>query len=323
MALLLTEADVRQLLTMPLALEAVERAFTDLAEGTFILHSRRRIHTPNHGFLHYMAAADLASGYEGLKIYTYAGGALRFLVPLFRWDSGELVALIEADYLGRVRTGAASGVATKFMARADARTVALIGTGSQASTQAEAVCAVRPIERVRLYGRKKEKRLEFARELGERIKLPVEPVESAEQAVRGADVVITMTTSAHPVVERAWLAPGVHLNAAGSNLAHKRELEGEIVRQAGIIATDSVEQSKVEAGDLIQVFGGDAGQWSRVVELAQIVVGRTPGRHDRDEITLFKSNGVAIEDVAVGARVYELARARGMGREVPLFASPS
>jgi alanine dehydrogenase len=319
MTLLLTENDVRQLLTMPMALEAVELAFRDVAEGTFILHSRRRIHTPNKGFLHYMAGADFTTGYEGMKIYTYANGALRFLVPLFRWDSGELVALVEADYLGRVRTGAASGVATKFMARPDARTVALIGTGSQAPTQVEAVCAVRPIERVRVYGRREEKKREFAGRLAERVKLPVEPVDSCEQAVRGADVVITMTTAAHPVVQSAWLEPGVHINAAGSNLAHKCELDGETVRQAGVIATDSIEQSKIEAGDLIQVFGGDAGRWARVVELAQIVVGHTPGRHDREEITLFKSNGVAIEDVAVAARVYEAARKRGLGREIPLF----
>jgi len=319
MALLLTESDVRQLLTMSMALEAVEQAFRDVAQGTFVLHPRRRIHTPNKGFLHYMAAADFVSGYEGLKIYTFAGGALRFLVPLFRWDTGELVALIEADFLGRVRTGAASGVATKFMARPDGRAMALIGTGSQAATQAEAVCAVRPIERVRVYGRKEEKRREFARRLAERLGISVEPVDSPEDAVRGADVVCTITTAAKPVVASSWLAPGVHINAAGSNLAHKCEIDGETVRSAGVIATDSVEQAKIEAGDLIQVFGADAGRWSRVVELAQIVAGHTAGRHDREEITLFKSNGVAIEDVAVGARVYELARERGLGREIPLF----
>ncbi len=319
MTLLLSESDVRQVLTMPVALEAVELAFHDLAEGTFILHGRRRIHTPNKGFLHYMAAADFNNGYEGLKIYSYANGAIRFLLPLFRWETGELAALIEADHLGRVRTGAASGVATKFMARPDARTVALIGTGTQAPTQVEAVCAVRPIERVRVYGRKEEKKKKFAKQLEERVKLPVEPVDSCELAVRGADVVITMTTSAHPVVESSWLAPGAHINAAGSNLSHKCELDGETVRQAGVIAVDSIEQSKIEAGDLIQVFGGDAGRWSRVVELAQVVSGRTPGRHDRDEITLFKSNGVAIEDVAVAAKVYELAKKQGLGREVPLF----
>lgn len=319
MALLLTEEDVRGLLTMPMALAAVEQAFTDVAEGTFILHGRRRIHTPNRGFLHYMAAADFSTGYEGMKIYTYAAGVVRFLVPLFRWDTGELVALIEANHMGRVRTGAASGVATKFMARADARTVGIIGTGGQSPTQLEAVCAVRTIERARVFGRDSGRRQDFARSMSERLKIPVEPVDSPEQAVRGADVVVTMTTAAHPVVEAAWLAPGAHINAAGSNLANKTELDAETVRRAGVIATDSIEQAKIEAGDLIQVFGADGSAWSRVVDVAQVVVGHTPGRHSSDEITLFKSNGVAIEDVAVGAKVYELARERGVGREVPIF----
>ncbi len=320
MALLLTEKDVQDLLTMPLALEAVEQAFRDLADGTFILHGRRRIHMPNKGFLHYMAAADFTGGYTGLKIYTFAAGVVRFLVPLFRWDTGELVALIEANFLGQVRTGAASGVATKYMARDDVRTVGLVGTGTQAPTQVEAVCAVRQIERVRVFGRDPERRRKFAERLGKRVKRAVETVESAEQAVRGADVVITATTAGHPVVEWQWLKPGAHINAVGNNQAQKRELDEQTVRGAGVIATDSIEQARMEAGELIQVFGADAGPWSRVVDLAQIVIGAAVGRHDREEITLFKSNGVAIEDVAVGGRVYELARERGVGREVPLFA---
>lgn len=320
MALLLTEKDVQNLLTMPLALEAVEQAFRDLADGTFILHGRRRIHMPNKGFLHYMAAADFTGGYAGLKIYTYAAGVVRFLVPLFRWDTGELAALIEANFMGQVRTGAASGVATKYMARDDVRTVGLIGTGTQAPAQVEAVCAVRAVDRVRVFGRDPERRRKFAGRLGERVKCAIEPVETAEQAVRGADVVITATTAGHPVVECSWLKPGVHINAVGNNQAQKRELDEQTVRRAGVIATDSIEQARMEAGELIQVFGADAGPWSRIADLAQIVVGTAVGRHDREEITLFKSNGVAIEDVAVGGRVYELARERGVGREVPLFA---
>jgi len=319
MPLLLTEDDVRQLLTMPMAIESVQQAFSGLNHGTFLLHSRRRFHTPNNGFLHYMAAADMVGGYEGMKIYSYAKGVVRFLMLLYRWDTGELVAVIEATLLGKVRTGAASGVATKFMARGDARTVGMIGTGSQSPAQIEAVCAVRAIERIRVFGRNEEKKREFARRMSQLVGVPVEPADSAEAAVRDADIVITMTTAAQPVIHAAWLAPGVHINAAGSNLAHKSEIDTETVRRAGVIATDSIEQAKIEAGDLIQAFGGDAGAWSRVCNLSRIVGGETAGRHDRSEITLFKSNGVAIEDVAVAARIYESARARGMGSELALF----
>ncbi len=322
MPLLLTEDDVRELLTMPMAIEAVQQAFLGMDHDTFVLHSRRRFHLPNKGFLHYMAAADLAGGYEGMKIYSYAGGVVRFLVLLYRWDTGELVAMIEADFLGRVRTGAASGLATRFMARGDARTVGIIGTGSQAPAQIEAVCAVREIERVRVFGRHEDRKRKFAERMTERLGVPVEPADSAEAAVRDADIVITMTTAAHPVIEFSWLAPGAHVNAAGSNQAHKSEIDAETVRRAGVIATDSIEQAKVEAGDLIQAFGEDAGAWSRVSELARIVGGETPGRHDRSELTVFESNGVAIEDIAVAARIYELARARGMGRELALFEKP-
>lgn len=318
MTLLLREVDVRALLTMPLAIEAVETAFQRLADGKAILHCRQRLHLPDKAFLHYMAAADNVSGYMGMKIYTSVRGALRFLVPLYRATTGELLALLEADFLGQMRTGAASGVATKYMARADARTVGIVGTGGQARTQLEAVAAVRTLDRVRAFGRDPQRRQQFAREMTERLRLPVEPVGSAEEAVRGADVVITATTASHPVVLGQWLAPGAHINAIGANFPQKRELDDEAVCRAGIIAVDSREQARLEAGDLIQALGDDAGRWSAVREMAEIVAGGARGRTDPRQITLFKSNGIAIWDVAVAGLVYELAEHRGLGRRVPL-----
>jgi alanine dehydrogenase len=317
--LLLAEDEVRQVLTMPVALEAVERAFAGFHDGTFLLHSRRRFRSPNNGFLHYMAAADMAGGYEGMKIYTYAKGVVRFLVLLYRWETGELVAMIEAGVLGQVRTGAASGVATKFMAREDARTIGVIGTGFQASAQIEAVCAVRPIERVRVYGRNAERKREFVRNVSERMRVQVEAADSAEAAVRDADIVITITSAAHPVLAGAWVDPGTHINAAGSNQAQKAEIDAEAVRRATVVVTDSIEQAKIESGDLIQAFGGDAGAWSRVIDLGKVVTGNAPGRYERGDITLFKSNGVAIEDIAVAGRIHELAREKGLGLDLPIF----
>src|SRR5271167_2721518 len=151
MALLLSESDVKSILTMPLALEAVEDSFKRLADGSALLHSRARLHVPGKSYLHYMAAADATSGYMGLKIYTSSGAGLRFLVPLFHIDSGELLALIEADYLGQIRTGAASGLATKLLARADAAKIGMIGTGLQSRTQLEALSLVRTITGVRAF----------------------------------------------------------------------------------------------------------------------------------------------------------------------------
>jgi ornithine cyclodeaminase/alanine dehydrogenase-like protein (mu-crystallin family) len=319
MPLLVTEADVESILTMPLALELVETSFRRLADGSAVSHSRRRLHVPGKTLLNYMAAADATGGYLGLKIYSISHGVARFVVPLFRAESGEMVALIEADYLGQMRTGAASGVATRVMAREDARAVGIIGTGLQARTQLEAVALARRLERVRAFGRNAERRETFAKEMTEQLGVAVTPASSAEEAVRGADILITSTTSKTPVVEGRWLERGAHINAIGVNYAEKRELDAEAVRRCDLIAADSVEQSKFEAGDLIQGFGDDASRWAAVRELSAIVAGKVPGRTSRDQITLFKSNGIAIEDIVVGGRIYELARERGLGREVPMW----
>jgi ornithine cyclodeaminase/alanine dehydrogenase-like protein (mu-crystallin family) len=317
--MLLNESDVRAILTMPLALEAVEQSFRRLADGSAILHSRQRLHVPGKSYLHYMAAADSTGGYMGMKIYSSAREGLRFLVPLFEVQSGDLAALIEADYLGQMRTGAASGVATRVMARTDARSVAVIGTGLQARTQLEAVSLVRKLEKIRAFGRDRERREQFAKEMSERVRIPVTSVDSAEEAVRGADIVITSTTATNPVVEGRWLSPGVHINAIGANFPQKRELDTEAVNRSNVIAADSPEQSRHESGDLIQVFGEDAERWAAVRELSEIVAGKIPGRTNDDQISLFKSNGIAIEDIVVAGRIYELARARGMGRQIPIW----
>ncbi len=319
MPLLLTEADVKAILTMPLAMELVEDSFQRLADGTAVSHSRQRLRLAEKGVMHYMAASDSAGGYLGLKIYTVSPSGARFLVPLFSGHSGELLALIEANYLGQMRTGAASGVATRVLAREDARVAAMIGTGLQARTQLEAAALARKLELVRAFGRDAERREIFARDMTSRIGVPVTPVATAEEAVRGADIVITCTTSATPVVDGRWLERGVHINAAGVNFANKREIDSETVGRADVIAADSVEQSKIEAGDLILAFGEDKRRWNSVRELSDIISGKAAGRTSPGQITLFKSNGIAIEDIVVGGRVYELARERGMGRDVPMF----
>ena len=319
MALLLSEADVKQILTMPMALAAVEDSFRRLADGSALLHSRLRLHLPGKSYLHYMAAADASSGYMGMKIYTSSPAGLRFLVPLFHVDSGELLALIEADYLGQIRTGAASGVATRLLARADAAKIGIIGTGLQSRTQLQALSLVRTITGVHAFSRNPEHRERFAREMTAQLGFPVVAVASAQEAVRGADIVVTSTTSTNPVLDGSWLAPGMHVNAIGANFPQKHELDGEAIRRCDIIVADSREQSKIEAGDLIQMYGDDKRRWASVTELAEIVAGKTPGRSSPEQITLFKSNGIATEDVVVAGRIYELARERGLGRQVPLW----
>jgi alanine dehydrogenase len=323
MPLLLTESDVKSILTMPLALEAVEDSFRRLADASLLVQPRRRLNIPGKSYLHYMAAGDSTAGYLGLKIYTSSREGLRFLIPLFDAESGDLLALIEADYLGQMRTGAASGVATKFLAAQDARTVAIIGTGSQARTQLEAVAQVRKVESVRAYSRHAHRREAFAEEMTALLKNPVRAVESAERAVRGAAIVITSTTSTQPVVNGAWLEPGTHINAIGANFPQKRELDDAAVERADLMVVDFREQAKMEAGDLIHVLGEDASRWAQVHELAEVVAGQTPGRTNARQITLFKSSGIASEDIVTAGRIYELARQRHIGQEVTMWHKES
>jgi ornithine cyclodeaminase/alanine dehydrogenase-like protein (mu-crystallin family) len=319
MTLLLTEANVRSLLTMPIALEIVEESLRQQGKGELILQPRRRIKTPDNTLLHYMAAADPIHGYIGMKIYTVARGTARFVVPLFRSTTGEMAALIEADALGQLRTGAASGVATKYLANANASTACIIGTGYQARTQLEAVAAVRPLKRVRAFGRDPERRAKFCREMSDKIGVTVEPTNSGEEAVKDAEIIITATSATKVVLEDAWLVPGVHINAMGANWPQKRELDTAAVGRADKIVVDSIEQSKMEAGDLVQAFGEDQSRWTAVQELSEIVVGKETGRTKAAEITLFKSNGIATWDLAAAIRVYEMAVAQGIGQTIPLW----
>lgn len=321
MTLHISEAEVRQVLNMQTALEAVEEISRKQASGEVVVHARRRFELPAGGFFHYMAAADFRAGYIAMKQYTFVRGKIRFLVPLYGIGSGDLLALIEADYMGQLRTGAASGIATKYLARRNARSAAIIGAGGQARTQLEAIAVVRPLESARVYGRNAERRQKFAEEMSKRIGVPVKAVESAAEAARGADIICTATTSSHPVLHGADLSSGQHINAVGANHAHKRELDDEAVAKANVILADSIEQSRQEAGDLVLGFHGDESRWARVRELSELVAGKASGRNSDRDITLFKSNGIASWDLAVAVKVYAAAREKGLGRTLPLYAS--
>jgi ornithine cyclodeaminase/alanine dehydrogenase-like protein (mu-crystallin family) len=315
----INEIEVRQVLDMAHAIEAVEEISRKQATGEVVVHPRRRFELPGGGFFHYMAAADYSTGYVAMKQYSYVQGKLRFLVPLYEMATGDLLAMIEADYMGQLRTGAASGVATKYLARESSRVAAIIGTGGQARTQLEAVAAVRKLEFARVYGRDTAKREKFCNEMSERLGIPITPSRSSEEALRGVDIVCTATTASQPVVHGADLAPGVHINAIGANHAHKRELDDEAIASADVIVVDSVEQSRQEAGDLIIAFHGDEICWTGVKKLSDIVAGKASGRTSDSEVTLFKSNGIASWDLAVAMKVYALAREKKLGRELPFW----
>ena len=315
MPLFLREQDVAALLTMDDALAAVEEAFRLQGLGKADNRPRQRPRL-EQTMLQVMAAGLPGVGF-GLKAYTVASGGVRFVVLLWDEETGDLEAVIEAGHMGQMRTGAASGVATKFLARPDAATVGIFGSGTQAPAQLEAVCAVRPIERVRAYSPTPKHRERFAAEMAESLGVPVQAVGAPRDVVREADVVITITKASEPLFDGDWLAPGAHVNAAGSNRAGAREIDARTVERADVITIDDRAQGRVEAGDLLAAERQGVLAWDQVVELGRVVAGQHPGRRSGDAITLFESMGVAIEDVAVARRVYEKALASGLGEELP------
>jgi ornithine cyclodeaminase/alanine dehydrogenase-like protein (mu-crystallin family) len=318
MALLLREEDVANLLNIETAIDAVEEVLRDQAEGQAANRPRCRVAVPTSQ-LHVLAAGDRRLGVYGLKAYTASRKGARFLVLLYESESGDLLAMIEADRLGQMRTGAASGVATKYMARESADTVGIFGAGWQAESQLMAVCAVRLIKSIKVYSRSQEHREAFARKMTSLLRVEISAAQSPEEAVRGQSMIITATSAREPVLKGEWIEPGTHLNVAGSNFLSKAEVDVETIRRANVIAVDSIEQSKLEAGDLLPAIDRGVISWESVTELGRIVAGRDAGRTSDDDITLFKSNGIALEDISTALRVYNLARERGIGEQIDLW----
>lgn len=312
MAIFVTEGQVAELLDMPSAIEAVEGIMRLHGEGRAQNVPRQRVRRKG-AILHWMAATVPDWGLTGFKVYT-PRSALFFLYGA----EGELLMVAEAAKLGQIRTGAASAVATKFMARRNSRKVGIIGTGFQAETQILAICQVLEVERVNAYSRTIERREQFARKMTELLKIPVTPVPSAEEAVSDADVVVTVTTSPTPVLFGEWLKPGMHINAVGSNSLARRELDSEAVRKCRRIAVDDRRQAQIECGDLLHAAERGELAWDRLPELGEIVTGKVKGRESDDEITLFESHGIALWDLAVGKVIYERAVERQLGQPLPL-----
>ena len=306
MPLWLSEDDVAALVTPGEAVPVIEDCFRRMAAGQVELMPRRRFPVEG-GIFAVMAAADRGLGVAGLKSYVVVEGRIEFVVCLFDLAEGALTAMIAADRLGQVRTGAASGVAAKHLARRGASSLGLIGAGWQAESQLAAIRAAVPsIERVVVSSRTAERAAAFAEEHG------AEAAESPADA-GACDVVVTATTSKDPVLRGDWLHEGALVCAIGANDPGARELDAEVIARASLVCCDSLEDARLESGDLIEPV--DAGQldWLEVQELHQIVSGELPGRQSDSDIVVFKSNGIAPWDLAIGDEVVRRARERGVG----------
>jgi alanine dehydrogenase len=309
MPLFLTETDVAELLTPADAVEAIEACFVRMAAGSVKNRPRYRLGLEG-GALAVMAAADLELGYAGAKVYAGFRDAARFAVLLFRADPPELVAVLEADKLGQLRTGAASAVAAKHLASRGATSLGMIGCGWQAQSQVACIRAGLPqLERVVAYCRTEERLRAFCEENG------AEPGGS-HQDPAACDVVVTATTSPDPVLRGEWLQPGALVCAVGANDGRRRELDNVVLERAAFVCCDSLDDAKLESADLIEPVSSGVLDWLEVHELQEVVGGEVTGRQSDQDIVVFKSNGLAAWDVAVAAAAVDRARVAGVGQEV-------
>ncbi|HEX4132025.1 MAG TPA: ornithine cyclodeaminase family protein [Pirellulales bacterium] len=314
--LYLTEADVERLLDVPTAIEAVKEAFRRMAAGEAT--TVPRVRAVSKGIvLHTMSAAAAYLGLVGWKCYTSTRGGARFQVGLYDATSGDLVAMIEADRLGQLRTGAATAVAVEWLAAPEATEVGLFGSGHQAQTQLACVAAARPLRRAFVYSRSEERREAFAKRMSAELRIEVVPVDRPSEAVEDLPIVVTATSSTQPVFDGTALSEGALVCAMGSNWLSKAEIDTHVLRRADNIVCDSIAACRNEAGDFVDALEKGIFQWDRAVELADVVAGRAVGRSRLESVVVFKSVGLAIEDVAVGARVLECARAQGVGVSLP------
>ena len=308
MALYLTNEAVRRLLSTAECVDVLDDRFQQEAGGLVENLPRKRRRFGNGSFT-LMGGVALGSG---AYVVRHSSANL-----LYSTETGKLDAVIQPSTLAWIRTGAASGVATKYMARANAAVVGMIGTGHQAITQLEGVCSARPIKQVRVFRRAAENRERFAREMEAQLEVEVLPAASVAECVGGADVVVTITNSREPVLAGELLEPGMHVNAAGGNSWMRREIDEAAVQRCDPIVVDDLEQAKMECGDLLWPFERGNFRWQQAVELHEVNGGKLSGRPTDDSITLFESQGVGIEDTAASAYVFKKAKEQGLGQELP------
>lgn len=317
-ALYLNEADVTALVDMSAAIEAVEGAFRHWAAAKADNVPRARANASGI-VLHSMSAAAEYLGLVGWKCYTTTRSSARFLVGLYNADDGTLAALIEADRLGQLRTGAATAVAAEWMAEPGCTELGVIGAGKQAATQLAGLAKVRPLKRALVYSRNPDKRHVFCAWMAHDLGIAVEPVDRPQSAVAELPMVVTATTSREPVLDGAWLAEGTFVAAVGCNWPNRAEIDAATVARAAVVVCDDVEACRREAGDFRDALERRAFDWSHAVNLCDVVSGRAAGRpRGREGVRLFKSVGLALEDVALGAEILRRARQQNVGQSLPL-----
>jgi alanine dehydrogenase len=318
MTILISEQEIEQILSIRDAIPVIEEAFR--LAGSGLTENPPRLRMPiREGFLQLGPAAIHPRQVMGFKLWANFGSPLRQVWNfLFDIETSELVAIVQAHRIGTFRTSATSAVAAKYLSPPEAATIGMYGSGRQAEAQLEAICAVRPIRSAVVYSRTRDKCEAFCRRAAQRLGIAVTPAASPEAVPRDAAIIVTITSSATPVLRGEWLTGQALVIAAGANHWHEREIDQAVVERAKLVVVDGKEQAKIECGDLLHPISHGVLTWERVEELGDVVVGRVPLPDLRKELILFESHGLALEDVAISARAHELARAKGLGREISL-----
>jgi ornithine cyclodeaminase len=311
------ENEVAELLPLDIAIACVEQAFRHRAEGTAYDTPRERTKTP-FGHLHVLQGASEPLNLIGFKAYFPGKSARTFLVHLINLREGNLEAIIECDEMGIRRTGGATGVATRALAREDASVLACFGSGRHALTQLRSVCAVRAIKEVRIIGRSREHLESLQRAINEHVDASVKIVQTPAQALDGADIVNIVTRAENPVFDGEQLPRGVHVNAVGSNALHRREIDLATLKAADVIVVDSVDVAMRECGDLLPALEAGMVHWRNMPDLGDVLIGRHAGRTSTDQVTLFESQGMGLQDIYVGHHVWQEALRRGVGIDLPI-----
>jgi len=318
MALFINEATVRELLPMSAAIEQVQLSFEARARGQAYDVPRKRTRLPG-GHLHILQGGAPELNLVGYKAYYIQPDKSRTtLVHLINREQGNLEAIIESDALSQIRTGAATAVAARVLAKQDAKVMGLFGSGRHAVTQLEAVCAVRDLKEVKVYSRNPERLQAFCDTMGPRVGTLVRPARSPEEAVRGSDIIVTMTRASEPVFDGRWIEPGQFIAATGANALDRREIDLATVRRADVVVVDSREVAQGESGDLLPAYENGHLYWENIADLGEVLTGRWPGRVNDQQVTLFESHGMALQDIYTGNWVLSLARQRGLGTELPM-----
>ena len=316
MALFLNEKQVDELLTLSEAIDALEDPMRQQGLG-LAFNKPRTIAKGGKGSVSVLPACIPSIDSMGFKTYTVGPDGARFWLMLFGGD-GELRSLMESENISRIRTGAATAIATKYLSRSDSKVGAILGTGHHAPTQLESMCAARKFDRVYAWSRTPANVVAFCEKMTRKLGIPVLPAATAEEAVRQADVVTTITSSQDPVLFGDWLRPGTHVNLVGAMKITCREADSRVLERADVLVVDDVEQSKMEAAEFVLAVKEGKVKWKDVIEVSQVVASKDPVRASPDAITVFKSHGIGLWDVAAAARVYELAKRNAVGVHLPI-----